>query len=157
MDQLCSNCTADQHLFFVTGIVQTFFFLFQAAKYLLWLYSLVCVQPGLKPTLLVYNAKAYVMFLLFPQEKQKLSRELEHNQDGIRDTRSKVANLTSERDRLFQEKLEFNNKIQQLLLDKEATEKVGYINIFEPRLERTNHVVFEQARYRRSYTSTKGG
>ena len=43
----------------------------------------------------------------------------------MRDSRSKVANLMSERDRLFQEKMDFNSKIQQLVLDKETAEKVG--------------------------------
>ena len=123
----------------------------------LFIKTQVCVQPGLKPTLLVFSCKGSYKSSFVSQEKQKISRELEHNQDGIRDTRSKVANLTSERDRLFQEKLEFNNKIQQLLLDKEATEKVGYITqMFEPHHEKTNNVVSEQVRHKPSFSSTDG-
>ena len=66
------------------------------------------------------------MSSLLLKEKQKLLRELENNQDGMRDTRSKVANLTGERDRLFQEKMEMSSKIQQLVIDKEQSEKVEY-------------------------------
>ena len=46
--QLCGNPAADQHLCF--RYEESLYFLhskFQASSHLLWLYSLVCVRPGL--------------------------------------------------------------------------------------------------------------
>ena len=56
-DQLGGNREADQCLC-LRYIVQSLFFLnpkFQATSHLLWLYSSVCVGPGLKPGRLVFS------------------------------------------------------------------------------------------------------
>ena len=59
-DQLHSNCSADQHLYFATWIVQSLFYLnpkFQASSHLPWFYSLVCVRPGWKPRRPVFSQR----------------------------------------------------------------------------------------------------
>ena len=52
VDQLGSNCRADQHPCFVhMDSIQSLFFLkleFQCSSLLLWLYRPVCVRPGRK-------------------------------------------------------------------------------------------------------------
>ena len=51
-DQLRGNPEADHAFVFATQIGQYLYFLnpkFHASSHLLWLYSLVCVRPGLKP------------------------------------------------------------------------------------------------------------
>ena len=55
-----SFAVTNQRLIFATRIVQSFFFLntkFQASSHLLWLYSLVCVRPGLKPWRPVFSQR----------------------------------------------------------------------------------------------------
>lgn len=54
-----------------------------------------------------------------------MAREIENNQENHREARARVTNLATERDRLFNEKMEMTSKIQQLMIDKEQIEKVG--------------------------------
>ena len=59
-DQLRGNSEADQRLVFATRIVQSLYFLntkFQASSHFLWLYSPVCVGPGLKPQRPVFSQR----------------------------------------------------------------------------------------------------
>lgn len=64
------------------------------------------------------------ILILWLQEKQKLAREIENNQENHREARARVTNLATERDRLFSEKMDMTSKIQQLMIDKEQIEKV---------------------------------
>lgn len=54
-------------------------------------------------------------------------REIDNNQENHREARVRVTNLATERDRLFNEKMEMTSKIQQLMTDKEQVEKVSKI------------------------------
>ena len=48
-NQLRGNRSADQHLCFHFKSLYFINWKFQASSYLLWLYSLMCVEPGHKP------------------------------------------------------------------------------------------------------------
>ena len=67
-DQLCSNCTADQHLSFCSIYYTVLCFFipslkFQAYSYFLWLFSLVCLRPvGWNPRLLVFSWEGSFLF-----------------------------------------------------------------------------------------------
>ena len=66
-DQLCSNCTIDQHLCFDTQIVKSHFYLnlkFHASVCFLRLYRLVCVVPCRIPKLLVFSCEGSNMLKL---------------------------------------------------------------------------------------------
>ena len=66
-DQLCGNRTTDQRLCFrYIYIVQSIYFLnpkFQALSHLQWLYSPVCVGPGLKPRRPVFSRRSSMPIL----------------------------------------------------------------------------------------------
>ena len=56
------NREADQRLVFAIQILQFIYFLnpkFQASSHLLWLYSPVCVGPGLKPRRPVFSQRGF--------------------------------------------------------------------------------------------------
>ena len=66
---ICENKDTDQLIsafVFATWIVQSFFYLnpkFQAYNYILWLYSLVCVGPGLEPRRQVFSRRGSVIVM----------------------------------------------------------------------------------------------
>ena len=70
-DQLCGNHEADQRLCFVTGIVQSLYFLnpkFQASSHLLWLYSPICVGPVGNPEDRFFSQQGSIL-IVFSTEK----------------------------------------------------------------------------------------
>ncbi|XP_060569764.1 flagellar attachment zone protein 1-like isoform X3 [Ruditapes philippinarum] len=69
------------------------------------------------------NEKLASSWKQLAEEKQKLVREIDNNQENHREARARVTNLATERDRLFNEKMEMTSKTQQLMIDKEQIEK----------------------------------
>ena len=66
---ICKNKDADQigAFVFATRIVQSLYFLnpkFQGSSHLLWLYSLVCVGPGLKPRRPVFSQRGSYVYVV---------------------------------------------------------------------------------------------
>ena len=59
------------------------------------------------------------------QEKQKIARQLETSQEKASELKSKASAASIEKDRLFQEKMDLNNKYQQLLVNKEQLDRVN--------------------------------
>ncbi|RUS90043.1 hypothetical protein EGW08_002230, partial [Elysia chlorotica] len=57
------------------------------------------------------------------EDKSRAARQVEGYQDTINDIKSRLAATSADRDRLFQEKLEMNGKLQQMVLDKEQLMK----------------------------------
>ncbi|GFO24555.1 laminin subunit alpha-3, partial [Plakobranchus ocellatus] len=57
------------------------------------------------------------------EDKTRAARQVEGYQDTISDIKARLAATSADRDRLFQEKLEMNGKIQQMVLDKEQLMK----------------------------------
>lgn len=57
------------------------------------------------------------------EEKQKLVKQLEVSEDKGKDLQSKVTLLGAEKDRLFHEKMDSNNKLQQILVNNEQLER----------------------------------
>lgn len=57
------------------------------------------------------------------EDKSRAARQVEGYQDTISDIKSRLAATSADRDRLFQEKLEMNGKLQQMVLDKEQLMK----------------------------------
>ncbi|KAK3602752.1 hypothetical protein CHS0354_027751 [Potamilus streckersoni] len=57
------------------------------------------------------------------EEKRRFAKQLESKQEGVEEMKSRLSVLTTERDRLFQEKMDLNNKLQQMSVDKEQVEK----------------------------------
>jgi hypothetical protein len=55
-------------------------------------------------------------------------------QESLADLKSRLASAMSEKDRYFQEKLDLNQKVQQLLLEKETLLKVS-INLWCRRVQ----------------------
>ncbi|XP_055891681.1 paramyosin-like isoform X3 [Biomphalaria glabrata] len=53
------------------------------------------------------------------EDKVQVAKQVEGYKDMISDLKSRLATTSTDRDRLFQEKLEMNSKIQQMVLDKE--------------------------------------
>ncbi|KAK7463956.1 hypothetical protein BaRGS_00038038, partial [Batillaria attramentaria] len=53
------------------------------------------------------------------EDKHRASRQVEGYQDTLADLKSRLAAATADKDRLFQERLDLNQKVQQLILEKE--------------------------------------
>ncbi|XP_048259313.1 GRIP and coiled-coil domain-containing protein 2-like isoform X3 [Haliotis rufescens] len=58
------------------------------------------------------------------QDKHNASKQIENYQDRVADLKARLATVAADKDRLFQEKLDLNHKVQQLVLDKEQLIKV---------------------------------
>ena len=58
------------------------------------------------------------------QDKHRTSRQMEGYQDTLADLKSRLAAAVADKDRLFQERLDLNHKVQQLILEKEQLLKV---------------------------------
>uniref|UniRef100_A0A2C9LXG2 Uncharacterized protein n=1 Tax=Biomphalaria glabrata TaxID=6526 RepID=A0A2C9LXG2_BIOGL len=58
------------------------------------------------------------------EDKVQVAKQVEGYKDMISDLKSRLATTSTDRDRLFQEKLEMNSKIQQMVLDKEQLMRV---------------------------------
>ncbi|XP_046562645.1 LOW QUALITY PROTEIN: myosin-11-like [Haliotis rubra] len=58
------------------------------------------------------------------QDKHNASKQIENYQDTVADLKARLATVSADKDRLFQEKLDLNHKVQQLVLDKEQLIKV---------------------------------
>ncbi|KAL3866533.1 hypothetical protein ACJMK2_043826 [Sinanodonta woodiana] len=57
------------------------------------------------------------------EEKRRFAKQLESKLEGVEEMKSRLSVLTTERDRLFQEKMDLNSKLQQMSVDKEQVEK----------------------------------
>lgn len=60
------------------------------------------------------------------QEKQKLVKQLEIAEEKGKDFKSKMTSFGAEKDRLFAEKMDTNNKLQQMLVNNEQLERVRH-------------------------------
>ena len=100
-DQLCGNRETDQRLCFCNQIVQSLYVLnpkFQASSHLLWLCSLVCVGPGLKPECWFSPDAAHMTnrFNCFPHMPIKMSSFLIQNSMCLFLGKPSAANFTSD-------------------------------------------------------------
>ena len=59
------------------------------------------------------------------QDKHRASRQVEGYQDTLTDLKSRLACAVSDKDRLFQERFDLNQKVQELILEKEQLLKVS--------------------------------
>lgn len=64
------------------------------------------------------------MWTLFAQDKHRVSRRAEDYQETIADLKSRLTAVTSDKDRLFHDRLDLNRRLQQLMLEKEQLLKV---------------------------------
>ncbi|KAJ8304661.1 hypothetical protein KUTeg_018244 [Tegillarca granosa] len=69
------------------------------------------------------NEKLALSWKSVTEEKQSVSRQLEGAQNKLADLKTKASSASTEKDKLFQEKLDLNNKFQQLLINKEQLER----------------------------------
>ncbi|KAK3097784.1 hypothetical protein FSP39_013162 [Pinctada imbricata] len=69
------------------------------------------------------NEKLASSWKTLAEEKQKMSRQLEASQEKASDLKSKASSAAVEKDRLFHEKMDLNNKYQQLLVTKEQLDR----------------------------------
>ncbi|XP_053405161.1 myosin heavy chain, non-muscle-like [Mercenaria mercenaria] len=90
------------------------------------------------------NEKLASSWKQLAEEKQKLVREIDNNQENHRDARARVTNLATERDRLFNEKMELTSKTQQLMIDKEQVEKAWRILMEKKDLAEKTKIALEE-------------
>ncbi|XP_033749664.1 LOW QUALITY PROTEIN: golgin subfamily B member 1-like [Pecten maximus] len=71
------------------------------------------------------NEKLASSWKSIADEKQSLAKKLNNHKSKATDMQAKASSATVEKDRLFQEKMDLNNKFQQLLINKDQLDRAN--------------------------------